>query len=64
MTDNRKPLYQGKALNLNLESVTFPDGSHGSLEIIRHPGGAGTTALDGQNRLCLIRQYRYAADDD
>ena len=63
MSNQRKPLYQGKALKLYLEEVTFPDGSDGELEIVRHPGGAGAVALDQARQMCLIRQYRYAADD-
>lgn len=62
MTNHNRSLYQGKALTLNLEQVTFPDGSAGAFEIVRHPGGAGVVALDAENNLCLIRQYRHAAD--
>jgi len=40
----------------------FPDGKQALLEIVRHPGGAGALALDEEGRVCLIRQYRYAAD--
>ena len=62
VTDSIKPIYRGRALTLNEERVAFPDGSHGTLEIVRHPGGAGAVALDERGRVCLIRQYRYAAD--
>ncbi len=55
-------IYQGRALTLNEESVTFPDGQQEVLEIVRHPGGAGALALDEEGRVCLIRQYRYAVD--
>ncbi|MCY4147950.1 MAG: NUDIX hydrolase [Gammaproteobacteria bacterium] len=33
------------------------------MEIIRHPGSAVIAAVDEQNRVCLIRQYRPAASD-
>lgn len=58
----RKPVHQGKALTLNLETATFPDGEKAELEIVRHPGGAGAVALDAEQRICLIRQFRHAAD--
>lgn len=58
---NCQSIYRGRALTLNEERVTFPDGQQEVLEIIRHPGGAGTLALDDAGRVCLIRQYRYAA---
>ncbi len=57
-----KSIYKGRALVLNKERVTFPDGQQEVLEIVRHPGGAGALALDDEGRVCLIRQYRYAAD--
>ncbi|HEB94272.1 MAG TPA: NUDIX hydrolase [Gammaproteobacteria bacterium] len=56
-----KLIYQGRALTLNEERAVFPDGQQALLEIIRHPGGAGALALDDEGRVCLIRQYRYAA---
>ncbi len=62
MGTDRKLIYQGRALTLNEECVTFPDGQQEVLEIVRHPGGAGALALDEEGCVCLIRQYRYAVD--
>ena len=62
MGTDHKLIYQGRALTLNEEYVEFPDGKREMLEIVRHPGGAGALALDTEGRVCLIRQYRYAAD--
>jgi len=59
----RRPLYQGRALTLNEERVVFPDGRREWQEIVRHPGGAGALALDDDDRVCMIRQYRHAVDD-
>ena len=33
-------IYTGRILNLDLDSVRFPDGSVGELEMIRHPGAS------------------------
>lgn len=57
----RRCLYHGRALILNVETAVFPDGRREELEIVRHPGGAAAVALDDDDRVCLIRQYRYAA---
>lgn len=54
-------IYRGNAMTINREHVVFPDGKQGELEIVRHPGGAGAVAIDAQERVCLIRQFRYAA---
>ena len=61
MADNSKLIYQGKILQLVLESTTLPNGRRVELEILHHPGGAAIVALDTQNRVCLLRQYRHAA---
>ena len=58
----RESIFEGKALSLGLEQATFPDGSQETLEIVRHPGGAGTVAVDQQGNVCLIYQYRHATD--
>ena len=62
-------VYTGRVLNLDVDSVRFPDGSSGDLEMIRHPGAAAVIPVltaDGSDdpQLLLIRQYRYAAGGD
>ncbi|MGH7688146.1 MAG: NUDIX hydrolase [Gemmatimonadaceae bacterium] len=59
-------IYTGRVINLDLDTVRFPDGSLGKLEIIRHPGASAIVPIldDPQvsdPRVVLIRQYRYAA---
>lgn len=61
-----KRVYTGRVLNLDIDTVRFPDGSVGELEIIRHSGASAVVpflsdpaGVDPQ--LLLIRQYRYAA---
>lgn len=59
-------IYTGRVLNLDVDSVRFPDGSEGELEIIRHSGASAVIpVLDeltvSDPRVVLIRQYRYAA---
>jgi ADP-ribose pyrophosphatase len=44
-----------------VESVDLPDGRSLELEVVRHPGGAAIVAVDGEGRVCLLRQYRHAA---
>lgn len=56
-----KNIYEGKVIQLNLESVKLPNGLCRELEIVRHPGGAAAVALDPEGRVCLLRQFRHAA---
>jgi ADP-ribose pyrophosphatase len=62
-----KRVYTGKVLDLDLDTVRFPDGSTGELEIIRHPGASAVVPFLGDPagadpQVLLLRQYRYAAD--
>ena len=60
-------LYTGRIVNLELDSVRFPDDSVGQLEMLRHPGASAVVPfLDppggADPRVVLIRQFRHAAD--
>ncbi len=57
----RTPVYQGKVVDLGIETAHLPDGRSFPLEIVRHPGGAATVAVDRDGRVWLLRQYRHAA---
>ena len=61
MTVKIQPIYRGKIIQLNLETVALPNGKDIELEIVHHPGGVAVLAEDGAGRVCLIRQYRHAA---
>ena len=59
--------YNGRVINLDMDTVGFPDGSVGQLEMVRHPGASAVVALmdpleTPDPRILLIRQFRYAAD--
>jgi ADP-ribose pyrophosphatase len=62
-----KRLYSGRILNLDLDSVRYPDDSIGQLEMLRHPGAAAVVPFldppgSADPRAVLIRQFRHAAD--
>jgi ADP-ribose pyrophosphatase len=60
-------LYSGRIVNLDLDTVGFPDGSTGKIEMLRHPGASAVVPFvddprDVDPRVLLIRQFRHAAD--
>lgn len=62
----RRRVYTGKVVSLDVDTVRYPDGSTGELEMIRHPGAAAVLPFASDPRgadptVLLIRQYRYAA---
>jgi ADP-ribose pyrophosphatase len=61
-------IYSGKVVNLDLDTVRFPDGTTGKLEMVRHPGASAVVALLDEPRgpdprVLMIRQFRHAAND-
>ena len=59
-------LHTGKIVHLDVDTVRFPDGSTGELEIFRHPGASAVVPFlsdpaGDDPQVLLIRQYRYAA---
>jgi ADP-ribose pyrophosphatase len=59
-------VYRGRIVDLGVDTVRFPDGSTGTLEMVRHVGASAILpVLDAVNaddpRVILVRQYRYAA---
>jgi ADP-ribose pyrophosphatase len=58
---SRRTVFKGAILDVGIESVVLPNGVHVELEIARHRGGSAAVALDGDDRVCLLRQYRHAA---
>jgi ADP-ribose pyrophosphatase len=60
-------LYSGRIINLDRDTVRFPNGSTGQLEMIRHPGASAVVPFLDEPRapdpkIYLIRQFRHAAD--
>ena len=58
-------IYTGRVISLDVDTVSFSNGTTGELEMIRHPGASAVVPfLDdppgADPRILLIRQYRYA----
>jgi 8-oxo-dGTP pyrophosphatase MutT (NUDIX family) len=57
----RPPHFVGRVVSVSVEDVALPNGRTLTLERVHHPGGAVIVALDDQQRVCLLRQFRYIA---
>lgn len=58
-------LHTGRVVSLDIDTVEFPNGSVGELEMFRHPGAAAVLPMlddpaDPDPRVLLIRQFRHA----
>src|SRR5438445_1161009 len=62
-----KRIHTVRVINVDVDTLRFPDGSTGELEIIRHPGAAAVVPFASDPRgddptILLIQQYRYATN--
>ena len=52
-------LYNGKVFNLIVDHIEYPSGSRAIREVAEHPGGAVALAMFPDERIILVRQFRY-----
>ncbi len=55
-------LYEGKLLNLRVDTVEIPDKKYSKREIVEHPGGVAIIPITNDNCIILVKQYRKAVE--
>lgn len=58
-TIRSETLFEGRVLRLTHDEVELPDGSRSKREVVYHRGGVCVAALDKDNNLLFVRQFRY-----
>lgn len=58
-------VYTGRVITLDVDTIRYPDGSTGELEIVRHPGAAAVVPVASDPAspdptILTLRQFRYA----
>ena len=61
MLIEERQIYSGRVIRLNVEKVKLPNGVTCELEMIHHPGGVAIVAMNEQQEICLVHQFRHAA---
>ena len=56
---SREEKYQGRILNVHVDTVQLPNGETSTREVADHPGGVAVLPLDDQNRVLAVTQFRY-----
>ncbi|TAK28557.1 MAG: NUDIX hydrolase [Chloroflexota bacterium] len=51
-------IYDGRILNLRVDTVELPDGKTSTREIVEHRGAVALVVLDAERNVLLVRQYR------
>jgi len=58
-TLSSRTAFEGKVVSLRQDEVQMSDGSTGQRDVVVHPGAVGVLALDDEERIVMIRQYRH-----
>ena len=53
-------IHQGSLISLYKEEVNVPNGHQTWFDIVHHPGGSVIAAVNDENKICLLLQYRHA----
>jgi ADP-ribose pyrophosphatase len=56
-------IYTGRIISLRKDTVAMPGGGTSDREVVHHPGAVGIVALDDQDRVVMVRQYRHAVGE-
>ena len=54
-------LHRGRYLSLRIDTIERADGSRATREIVGHPGAVAIVAIDAEDRVAFVRQWRVAA---
>ncbi|MGY1652566.1 NUDIX domain-containing protein [Geodermatophilus sp. SYSU D01119] len=52
-------VYEGRVIQLVKDTVAMPGGGDSVREVVRHPGAVAVVALDDDDNVVLVRQYRH-----
>ena len=63
-TMNRKTIYSGKVITLDVETVLLPNNKVASREIVRHPGAVAILPIDDQGNIYFVKQFRKAIEHE
>ena len=58
-TLDSKKIFDGRVLHIVLDEVELPDGKRSKREVVNHPGGVCVAAIDEDNNLSFVKQFRY-----
>lgn len=54
-----RQIYSGKIIKLRVDEVELENGGTSIREVIHHSGGVAVLALDGDDNMLFVRQFRY-----
>jgi 8-oxo-dGTP pyrophosphatase MutT (NUDIX family) len=58
------PQFEGRVVRMVSDEIALPGGETGVRDYLVHPGAVGVVALDDDERIVLVRQYRHPVRAD
>lgn len=55
--------FKGRVIDVSSERLRYANGREYDIDFVRHPGAAAVVAVDAEERICMVRQYRHGIAD-
>ena len=59
-----KTVYTGTIVNVRHDTVELQNGNRAGREVVEHPGGVGIVPVTTDNKVLMVRQYRYPMEQE
>ena len=59
-----KTVYEGLIVNVRNDVAEMQNGKHVPREVVEHPGGVGIVPITNDNKVLMVRQYRYPMEEE
>jgi len=57
-------VYKGLVVNVRMDIVELQNGKKARREVVEHPGGVCIVAVTNDNKVLMVRQYRYTMEEE
>ncbi|HAL63031.1 MAG TPA: ADP-ribose pyrophosphatase, partial [Clostridiales bacterium] len=57
-TIDTREIYKGRIIHIKEDTVRLPNGEIAGRELVLHNGGVAVVAIDKDNNVLMVRQYR------
>lgn len=57
-TIESQEIFRGRIIKVRVDTVSLPDGGQSTREVVEHAGAVGVVAVDNDNNIIMVRQYR------
>lgn len=59
-----RTVYEGLIVNIRSDIALLQNGSKAPREVVEHPGGVGIVPVTKDNKVIMVRQYRYPMEEE